>query len=68
MTRTGRMHRPVKQVKVKHCLNGSNDKSQLVKATELMPEGGTEQVEDDLALSEESDFEGFTGLLAATFM
>ena len=59
---------PAKQVKVKHYLYVSNDKSQSVEATEPMPEGGTEQEEDDLALSEESDFEGVTGLLAATFM
>ena len=58
----------VKQVKVKRYVYVSNDKSQSVEATQLMSEGGTEQEEDDLALSEESDFEGFTGLLAVTFM
>ena len=58
----------MKQVKIIHYLYDNNDKSRSVEATELMQEGGTEQEEDDLALSKESDFEGFAGLLAATFM
>ena len=45
--------------KVKHHLYLSNDKSQ-VEATGPMPANLTEQEEDDLTPSEESDFEGFT--------
>ena len=63
---TGRMHEGQKLSEASQ--SQTYDKSQSVEATELMPEDGTQQEEDHLALSEESDFEGLTGLLAATFM
>ena len=37
-----------------------HNESQSAEASELMPANVTEQDEDDLALLEESDFEGFT--------
>ena len=44
----------------KHHLYNSNYKSQSVEATGPMPRDVTEQEEDNLALVEELDFEGFT--------
>ena len=71
MTRTGRMHEGQKPFEASQSQTSPLRQLRQItisEATELMPEGGTQQEEDHLALSEESEFEGFTGLVAATFM